>query len=368
MSTSFSLPVTIPVPNSASTSFSNGFNSISLVIPAHQPGFELFAMVEQLARHSFRRIIVVNDGIYQDSHTVLEKLKGMEAVTLLHHEINLGKGAALKTAFRYITENDDKHTRSVITLDADGQHSIEDILAIAQRAESDADKMIIGVRSFSDDVPLRSRFGNLLTRCVLRWTKQVDLNDTQCGLRCLPLDFARETLTIAADHYEFELECILLAHRKNLPIVQLPIQTIYIDDNASSHFRPIVDSLRIYAVFARYMAVSAVSFLLDITLFTLFHYLSGDIIGSTYAARLLSGSFNFHFNKHAAFRSQDSRHFLSQALGYIALAVFIASVSGLAVVWLSSLTGWSPPLVKILIDTQLFIVSFLFQRFVIFRQ
>ena len=100
-------------------------------------------------------------------------------------------------------------------------------------------------------MPWRSRFGNTLTRRVLRWTHGLDLLDTQTGLRCLPAEFARETLEIAGDRYEFELECLLLAQARRRPIVQQPIRTIYIDDNASSHFRPLVDSLRVYRVILR---------------------------------------------------------------------------------------------------------------------
>jgi putative flippase GtrA len=120
-------------------------------------------------------------------------------------------------------------------------------------------------------------------------------------------------------------------------------------------------------VFARYVVVSVSSFLLDIILFTVFHYASGHIIGSTYAARLLSGFFNFYFNKHAVFRFHEPRHYLQESLGYLALAVIIATLSGAAVDWLTLLTGWHALPIKIIVDTHLFIVSFLVQRFILFR-
>jgi putative flippase GtrA len=295
------------------------------------------------------------------------QVKTIANVTLLTHEINCGKGAALKNAFRYITEHDATNTRCIITLDSDGQHGEIDIIAIARRAQIDGDKVIMGVRTFADDVPLRSRFGNILTRKIMRLVSQVDLADTQTGLRCLPLSFAQATLAIEANRYQFELECILLAKQNNIPILQHPIETIYIDNNASSHFRPVIDSLRIYFVFVRYMMVSIDSFLLDISLFTGLHYFSGQIIASTYAARLVSGSFNFYFNKHAVFRSRDQRSYLRESLGYIALAILIATLSGTAVNWFTTTTGWKAPLVKILVDAQLFILSFFVQRFLIFK-
>ena len=341
---------------------------ITLVIPAFEPGIGLVDIVKHLTQYPFHLIVVIDDGSGPDFQAIFAAVQAMPSVTLLTHDVNCGKGAALKNAFRYIVKHDAEQTRCIITLDSDGQHGEQDILAIARRAQSDGDKLIMGVRAFADDVPLRSRFGNLLTRRVMRLVSQVDLADTQTGLRCLPLEFARATLAIEANRYEFELECILLAKSKKVPILQHPIQTIYIDDNASSHFRPIIDSLRIYLVFIRYVMVSISSFLLDISLFSILYYLSGQIILSTYAARLVSGTFNFYFNKHAVFRSHDQRRYLRESYGYIALAILIATLSGTAVNWLTVATGWHAPLVKILVDTQLFVLSFFVQRFLIFNQ
>ena len=148
---------------------------------------------------------------------------------------------------------------------------------------------------------------NRLTRRVLRWLSRIDVQDTQTGLRSLSLPFAERCLSIAADRYEFELESLLLARDLGIDITQQPIETVYIDGNEGSHFRPVVDSLRVYWVFFRYVLSSLGSFVLDIALFTLFHGLTGHIIGSTYAARFVSGSFNFLVNKHAVFRSRDRR-------------------------------------------------------------
>jgi putative flippase GtrA len=201
----------------------------------------------------------------------------------------------------------------------------------------------------------------------MRMVSQVDLTDTQTGLRCLPITFAKQTLAIEADRYEFEMECILLAKRNQIAILQQPIETIYIDDNSSSHFRPIVDSLRIYLVFVRYLTVSMGSFILDISLFAGLYYLSGQIITSTYTARLASGAFNFYFNKNVVFKSRVSHTIVFESISYIALAIFIATISGIAVNWLTPATGWDAPAVKIIVDTQLFILSFFVQRFFIFK-
>jgi putative flippase GtrA len=340
---------------------------ITLVIPAFEPSTGLIDIVRNLSKYPFHLIVVIDDGSGPNFQAIFDQVKGMPTVIILSHDVNCGKGAALKSAFAYIAEHDSENTKCIITLDSDGQHSEKDILDIACQAKTDGDKIILGVRAFANDVPLRSRFGNLLTRKVMRLVSKVDLTDTQTGLRCLPLSFAVSTLAIEANRYEFELECILLAKDNAWPILQHPIQTIYIDDNASSHFRPLIDSIRIYLVFFRYMMVSIGSFLLDISLFTLLYFLSGHIIGSTYAARIVSGSFNFYFNKHAVFRSHDQNRYFQQSLAYIALAIFIATLSATSVNWLTLATGWHAPIVKVLIDTMLFLLTFIVQRFLIFK-
>lgn len=346
---------------------SHVYPGMALVIPAYEPSTGLLTLVQQLVEYSFAAIVVIDDGSGPPSKAIFDQVEVEEGVTLLRHRANRGKGAALKSAFQHISDDSEKKVSNIITLDADGQHCVEDIVAIAQRCRDEGDKLIMGVRAFSDDVPLRSRFGNLLTRRVLCWINQVDLQDTQTGLRCLPLAFAEQTLAIEADRYEFELECILLAKQMGISIVQHQIQTIYIDDNISSHFRPIVDSLRIYHVFGRYLMVSIGSFLLDISLFTLFYFFSGYIVASTYLARLLSGYFNFYLNKHSVFHSHDKQRYLGESIGYIVLAVFIATLSGIAVNKLVPLTNWHATPVKIVVDTNLFVLSFLVQKFIVFR-
>ena len=343
-------------------------NRVTLIIPAYNPGNPLIELVKRLQAAIRMPIVIVNDGSDDASRSIFEQIDEMSGVALLRHPDNKGKGAALKTAFRYVLGQPDARPNDyVVTVDADGQHAPEDIEAIVTRGATARGELVMGVRQFTDDIPLRSRFGNQLTRRVLRWVSRVELQDTQTGLRGLPLSFARESLAIEADRYEFELECILLAKQINMQIVEQPIRTIYIDGNAASHFRPVVDSLRIYLVFARYLLVSLSSFLLDIGLFTLFHGFGIGIFSSTYAARFLSGAFNFLFNKHLVFRSHDKRRYLQELIGYVLLAVLLATASGAAVDFFTKLTALHATVVKILVDATLFLISFLVQRLVVFR-
>lgn len=339
----------------------------TLVIPAYQPGDAFEPLVGQLLDHGFDTVIVVDDGSGESYRSRFDRVAERPGVTVLRHPENRGKGAALKTAFRHALMGTSPAGHRLVTVDADGQHRVDDVVALDRQAAGGEDELVLGVREFSDDVPWRSRFGNRLTRRVLRWFSQIDVRDSQTGLRSLPVAFAEQCLAIEADRYEFELECLLLAKDNGLPITQYPIATVYIDDNAGSHFRPVLDSLRVYWVFLRYALSSLSSFVLDIVLFTIFHGLSGNILGSTYAARLISGSFNFLVNKHAVFRSGSARRYPVELLGYVTLAVTIATLSGVLVGLLARHLDWAVPVIKIVVDSLLFLVNFLVQRRIIFR-
>ena len=94
--------------------------------------------------------------------------------------MNQGKGQALKTAFTYIQEQNIYGT--VVTADADGQHKVWDIFRTANKASENPNKLILGVRAFSGKVPLRSRFGNSLTKALFKLQTGVGVTDTQTGL------------------------------------------------------------------------------------------------------------------------------------------------------------------------------------------
>lgn len=231
--------------------------SATLVIPAYRPDPVLGELVralvaEALVSQNEAEIIVVDDGSGDGYRPDFDALAALAGVTVLRHGRNRGKGAALKTAFRHVLEQGADPDHRLVTLDADGQHAVEDVLAISEAGRRAPGALLLGVRDFAaPDLPLRSRFGNTLTRRVLRWSHGLELQDTQTGLRCLPADFAAECLDIAANRYEFELECLLLARARGRAIGEHPIRTIYLEQNASSHFRPLADSWRIYRVIFR---------------------------------------------------------------------------------------------------------------------
>lgn len=197
------------------------------------------------------RFLIVDDGSGPEFTPVFDAVRRHPDVTLVTHAQNQGKGAALKTGFRHVlAEMPD--IRGIVTADADGQHAPTDIMALAKVLREHPDHAVIGARVFDPTTPLRSKFGNELTRGVFRLFTGKAVKDTQTGLRGYPISLCRRLLDSSLTGYEFELEALIIAARE-YPVREVPIQTIYIEGNKSSHFNPIKDSARIYSVFFRRM-------------------------------------------------------------------------------------------------------------------
>ena len=330
------------------------------VIPAYNPDDTLLRLVEELRGHL--PLVVVNDG--SDSGFQFERIIATEGVTLLTHDTNQGKGAALKTAFRHAL---DQHPDSigVLTLDADGQHLPGDVLRIARHLREQPKSLVLGVRSFTGGIPWRSRFGNLLTRWAMRVVTGIRISDTQTGLRGIPTSALPALLEIPFNRYEFETEMLCAMKESDFAFEEVPIQTVYLNANQGSHFRPILDSLRIYWVLLRHMLAGVVSVVVDYAAYLVALALSGHILSSVYAGRLSSLLINFLLVKHFAFRarSRGARQFLLYLVQVFGMAFVTAQVVHMA----ESLLGIAPAYSKIPVDILMYPVNFTIQRVVIFR-
>lgn len=336
-----------------------------VLIPALNPTEQLLQLVGQLSGAGFARIVVVDDG--SSARQWFREVDLLPTVEVIRHEENIGKGGALKTGFRHILAHYADTVSTIITADADGQHLADDILKVARAAAgSGGERLVMGVRDFDSSTPLRSAFGNRLTRKVLGWVGNVEVSDTQTGLRGIPLELARESCELRANRYEFELESLLLASELGYQIDQVEISTVYIQNNTGSHFRPLWDSMRIYAVFIRFIAISMASFLIDICLFAVAVEASLGIVPATFIARGISSSANFLGNKYLVFQSRRSRRLGKEAAGYFLLAVVTALASAALVSLLSKYLITHVVLCKVLVDTALFLTSFLVQRNALF--
>ena len=286
-----------------------------IVIPAYQPDEKLTGVVDTLISKTNFPIVIVDDGSRDDCQPIFAALAEKEQVTVLHHEVNRGKGAALKTAFQYIYDN---------CPDADGVIPV-DVLRVAEAFRSNRDALVTGSRRFTGKVPFKSRAGNAITRFVFAISTGVKVYDTQTGLRAFSRENIPRMLTLKGDRYEYEISQLLYCCRELIPIVEVPIETVYIEDNASSHFRALRDGWRIYKMILMFVSSSVLSFLLEYILFLFLIWLTRgwsqptSIFFSTAVSRVLSSIFNYLYNKQLVFETANRTSFLR----YTVLVLFI---------------------------------------------
>ncbi len=349
--------------------------NVTIVLPSLNPDEKLNMVVDSLLQEGFTDIIIVNDG---SNETHLEPFMIADKhpeVTLLTHEVNRGKGRAMKTAFSYVLENRPE-TAGVITVDGDNQHTGKDIKACAQMLLEKKDHIILGCRDFNDpDVPAKSRFGNRLTRGIFRFLCGIKVSDTQTGLRAIPYSYLPLMCQVPGERYEYETEMFFAIKREKINITEVKIQTVYIEDNASSHFHPIRDSFRIYRIIFKFVLSSVASFLIDYGLFTLLLFLLGNNVSrtirlfiATFVARVLSSLFNFTMNKKAVFQSDAP--IKKSLVKYYTLCICQMVLSYGILYLLSTLLQANSALeaiLKLIVDVFLFLISFQIQQRWVFK-
>lgn len=336
-----------------------------IVIPAYEPEAGLIEIVDQLLKiNANQQFIIIDDGsLSEAAQKIFETLSFYPNIILLKHTHNKGKGSALKTAFAYYLEHF-RDNIGVVTADADGQHLSKDIAGVSEALQNTR-QLVLGVRAFDPSVPWRSRFGNELTRKIFGWFSGKSIQDTQTGLRGLSRDIIPQLLKIENNDYAYEMNMLMLGVKEGWDVKEVPISTVYIEQNRSSHFNPLKDSLKIYFVFIRYSVLSLISAGIDFLLFFLFFHFSKSIPFSTATARILSGIFNFTFCKSLIFKSE--RKAFWEAFQYICLAVSSIILSSLLVSFFFYMVKFNIVASKILSDSMIFLFNFGIQRFFIFR-
>ena len=340
----------------------------AILIPVYEPDEKLIPLIERLTSMPFPLIMVVDDGSSPEHDHIFRDIENRPKCQMIHHPGNKGKGAALKTGFKAIL-GEKSNLLGCITVDADGQHLPEDIVHVAEVFEKDSRFLVLGCRGFSDkDVPPKSKMGNIVTRTIYKLFTNKSVTDTQTGLRAIPVTMMKQFQDLPGDHYEFEMNMLFQAAKSDMPMKEVPIQTVYIDQNRTSHFRPFMDSIRIYKEIVKFGLSSIVSAVVDVGLFTLiFGLLSGNawaLFSATSLARLVSSTINFTLNKQVVFESKEST--LTQATEYYLLCIVQMLASWLILQGLVMLNDEHVVLLKIITDGFLFFVSFFVQRTVIF--
>ena len=337
--------------------------SIVAIIPAYDPPDLLIGLVRELRCRVQWPIIVINDGSNADKDDIFDQLRAMDDVSVFRHAANVGKGAALKTGFNYALVTHGPET-TLLTLDADGQHLIDDVVKVGEIALSRGGELVLGVREIEFlETPFRSFLGNTLTRGLVRLLAGLHLQDTQTGLRGIPGSFAKRLLLLPSNGYDFELEMLIMARHTRLGIVEQPISTFYDKGNTTSHFKPIVDSARIYRVLFRFLVASLLSATVDNMLFGYFLHAGFGVPAAQGVARCIAIPLNFILLQRFVFYSQQDILSVLPRYVVVVLAFFAMSsalIAAVSQIWIGPVAG------KILIECALFPLTFLVQRDFVF--
>ena len=357
-------------------------NRYIALIPAYEPDEKIKTLADELTEKGFD-IVVVDDGSGPDYADLFEELS--QKATVLTHPANRGKGAALKTGLRYINrymaytesvltpagaETVSGRDAVIVTVDADGQHLPDDVLRVAEISAQRRDALVLGSRALSEDIPVRSRFGNTVTRHVYSAATGVHIHDTQTGLRAFHRSLIPRLLDIEGDRYEYEINMLMQLAAEGVPIIEERIETVYEDNNSGSHFRTVRDSFRVYKEILKFSASSLASFAIDYGMYALLLAATGavgianSLVISNIGARLVSGTANYMMNRKLVFRSRTG--FAKSAAQYFLLAAFILAGNTIVLSTLAGTLGINRFAAKLITEVIFFAISWTVQKYVIF--
>ncbi|MDO5559295.1 MAG: glycosyltransferase [Oscillospiraceae bacterium] len=339
---------------------------IFVIIPALDPDAGLLSLIDDCIALGIKDIIIVDDGSSCACSTIFDGAQAKGCV-VLHHSNNLGKGAAIKTAVRYLND----HHCSYITADCDGQHLACDIALMVSVMRNYPHALILGVRNFrSHDIPWRSRYGNAFSSFFFRLSTGTRCCDTQTGLRGIPESLTDKLLSTQGTRYDFEMNFLTQAVKSGTQLKMVSIHTVYEDKNKCSHFHPLRDSFLIYKVPLTFALSSLTSAAADLAVFSLLRCLfSGTSVlqigASTACARIFSGMINFLLNKKFSFSSHERT--APEAAKYLVLFIFQIILSSVLVSLLSVIPV-PVTAIKCFVDTGLFFVSYFTQKYWVFMR
>lgn len=344
---------------------------VVIVIPAYQPNMKIMSEFMVEVKENFEHIVIVNDGSGDEYDDFFKQLKadGYDVVT---HSVNLGKGRALKTAINHVL-NAYPEAIGMVAADCDGQHLVKDIKNVVAKLKENPDALVIGSRNFDEEhVPLRSSFGNKMTRSIFAAFVGIKITDTQSGLRAFGRNVMKKFLRVAGERYEYETNMLIECKEQDIKLEEMTISTVYIDNNATSHFNPIKDSIIIYKLFLKFIIAAFSSFIIDIGLFSLLVCILPDmncgivtkIVVATIIARVISSLYNYFVNSKMVFKKTNG----SSLYKYYTLVIVQMFMSAFVVSGIYDYLGGSATFIKLIVDTVIFIVNFYLQREWVFKK
>jgi len=337
-----------------------------ILIPAFEPDEHLLELISELKLNCDYKILIVNDGSIEIYAPVFKQCEIL-GCTVLQHDKNMGKGCALKTGFAYIKDNTEENL-GVVTADADGQHLVKDILSVCLENKNNDHKIILGVRRFVGKVPWKSAIGNYFVRRIFKLISGAKLLDTQTGLRGFSIESLPWLLSIEGERYEYEMNMLLLAKKAGYGFKQIEIDTLYETSNKSSHFRAIIDSIKVFMPFLKFCGSGISAAFVDYFLLFYLQWLTKNLFFSVVISRLASSIVNFNVNRFLVFnvknkvkknKSELIRYYLLVCVLLFANYFILRFFSETLHMWLF----WS----KIITELLLFFISFTAQHLFVFN-
>ncbi len=335
---------------------------MKIVIPAFEPDHRLLSLIHNIRNNCSYDIVIVNDGSSPSCNEVFGEAAEL-GCTVLEHEQNQGKGAALKTAFSYLLNN--RQQDDIVCADCDGQHSWQDILKLADVVLAHPESIALGCREFVGKVPARSLLGNKITSFIYSLITYKGISDTQTGLRGFSASMLSWLITLRGNRYEYEMNQLLEAKAAGYEIISLPIETIYENNNATSHFHPIRDSFRIYLPIMKFMLSSVACGIIDFIALFILNSITHNLLFSVVIARIISSLCNYFINRDLVFCSHRNT---KSIVNYYCLAIVILGCNYTLLRLFLNMVGLPLVISKLLTEGLLYFFSFLVQHKVIFKQ
>lgn len=334
-----------------------------IIIPAYDPDDRLISLIHNIKENCGYDIVIVNDGSSPSCSKIFRKANHL-GCTVLDHENNRGKGAALKTAFSYLISNHPEE--NIVCADCDGQHTWQDILKIAHTITAHPRSIILGCREFVGRVPARSLLGNKITSFVYSKIAKSKISDTQTGLRGFSSHMLPWLVTIQGTHYEYEMNQLLESREAGYDLFCVPIETIYENNNVTSHFHPIKDSFRIYLPIMKFVLSSISCGIIDFVALFLFNGLTRNLLLSVVAARIISSLCNYFINRTIVFHTQSQSH-RSSIVKYYALVLFILVCNYSLINLFVNMVGLPLVVGKLATECILYLLSYIIQHRIVFK-
>lgn len=211
----------------------------AVLIPTYNNIKTIVQVVDDVLKYA-DDVLVVNDGSTDGTHQVLTHKTGIQYIS---YPSNKGKGYAILTGIRQALEQGFEY---VITIDADGQHFAGDIPVFVEAVEKEPGTLWIGARNLqADNMPGKNTFANKFSNFWFKVETGISLQDTQSGFRIYPIQRLKN-IRLLTRRYEFEVEVIVRAAWKGIPVSNIPIHVYYPpQEERVSHFRPFQDFTRI---------------------------------------------------------------------------------------------------------------------------